>query len=273
MIHIAHLESRALLRLHGSEVVSFLQNLITCEVESLGVDGAGFGALLTPQGKILFDFFVLREEQGFLLDVEKDQRAELAKRLTFYKLRADVSIENLEDKIFASWGEESLPGTTDPRTPSLGARSFGEEFTANCDEADWNAMRIKQAMPQSGLDFALESAFPHEVLMDQFGGVDFIKGCYVGQEVVSRMQHRGNVRKRVVCVSAHNGEALPEFGNDIVAGERSLGNMGSSLGDTGLAIIRLDRMAKALSDNVPITSAGVALTFSRPEYASYEWPV
>ena len=272
MIHTALLESRSLLRLHGEDTVSFLQNLITCDVENLALGEAAFGALLTPQGKILFDFFVIKQEHGFLFDVDEDSRTDLAKRLKFYKLRADVTIEPNKGNVFGNWGKGELEGAIDPRDNSMGTRSYNEAIATNASESDWHEWRIKVGMPQSNLDYPLGEAFPHEVLMDQFGGVDFTKGCYVGQEVVSRMQHRGTTRKRIVIVTSKNEDALPPAGTEIVTEDRAIGSMGSNAGSIGLAIVRLDRMQKAISGGVSIEADKIPLSFSRPSFANYKWP-
>ncbi|MEE9314916.1 MAG: folate-binding protein YgfZ [Rhizobiaceae bacterium] len=272
MTFIAPLQSRALLELSGGEVVSFLQNLVTCDVEGLKANEATFGALLTPQGKILFDFFLLRNEDGFLLDVDSEVRDDLAKRLMFYKLRADVSIKNSDKLVSASWAGENQNGFIDPRSSLLGTRIYSANQTTTATEEDWQTMRIAVGMPHSGLDFELGSTFPHEVLMDQFGGVDFTKGCYVGQEVVSRMHHRGTTRSRVVCVEGTGG-SLPIAGTELLADDRTIGTMGSASHNKGLATVRLDRLKTATEAGTEITVSGMALIFSRPQFANYEWPL
>ncbi len=277
MQKIAPLTSRALLRLDGSDVVGFLQNLVTCEVEDLDIGAASFGALLTPQGKILFDFLMLREADGFILDVDREQRDALSKRLTFYKLRADVQISNDQREVFAGWPvSESRPDRSfvDPRQENLGWRLYGEGLDTNTDEADWNEKRIASGVPQSGSDFELGSLFPHDALMDQWqqGGVDFSKGCYVGQEVVSRMQHRGAARNRFVLVSS--GKVFPGnlVGTNLTTNGKRIGTMGSSTGSSGLALVRLDRIGSALDANTPIMIGEIGVELSLPEFATFGWP-
>ncbi len=277
MQNIAPLTSRALLSLEGADVVSFLQNLITCEIENLEIGAASFGALLTPQGKILFDFFVVREANGFILDVDQEHRDPLARRLTFYKLRADVQITNDERTVFVGWpNSNSQPpqGFIDPRNQNLGWRFYGEKLETNSDETDWHQNRIASGIPQSGSDFELGSLFPHDALMDQFEhcGIDFSKGCYVGQEVVSRMQHRGTARNRFVIVSSI--EPFPEdlVGTSLTADDKRVGTMGSSIGSTGLALVRLDRTGSALEAKMPIMVGEISVQPSIPAFATFGWP-
>ncbi len=273
MTNSAHLTSRALLMLSGNEVVGFLQNLVTCDVEKLTVGQANFGALLSPQGKILFDFFLIKREDGFLLDIDAQSRADLTKRLMFYKLRADVKIESVDQNIIAIWNDNKDLGDSDPRFSGMGHRLYGENITTNSKEADWHQMRIAIGMPHSGEDFELGTAFPHEVLMDQFGGVDFTKGCYVGQEVVSRMQHRGTTRKRIVCVQSFQNNSLPTSHPEILSEERAIGLLGSTSAAIGIALVRLDRMDAAVKSGNAVEAEGIELSFTRPQFASYEWPL
>jgi len=280
MTKLAQLVDRSLLRLSGAEGTPFLQNLITCDIEGLKDGEATFGALLTPQGKILFDFFIQRDEAAFFIDIAADQRDALLKRLTFYKLRADVTIAIDELSVFAVWDGDATQGFSDPRFNQLGARFYAEKADTNATQSDWNTHRIDCGIAASGYDFELGSAFPHDVLMDQFGsvekpaGIDFEKGCYVGQEVVSRMKHRGTARNRLVKVEAVNDGAtsLPAVGTEVMAADKTIGTMGSSVGKQGLAIVRIDRVTTALEANTPITINDEPIGLSRPIYADYAWP-
>ncbi len=277
MIQSAHLTDRSLLRLSGSEVVSFLQNLITCDIENLEVSEAGFGALLSPQGKILFDFFVLREDDNFIFDTATNQRDNLFKRLMFYKLRANVDIELDARQVFVFWQGAEPHGFTDPRHPDLGGRLYSETIPTNAVQNSWEINRIDVGIPQSGIDFELGAVFPHDVLMDQFNnderstGIDFSKGCYVGQEVVSRMQHRGTARNRVVKVHCDSHD-LPPKSTEISAGGKTIGTLGGAVGQHGLAIVRIDRAASAIQEQIPFESAGYRVQLQKPEYADYAWP-
>ncbi|MCJ9674177.1 folate-binding protein YgfZ, partial [Neorhizobium sp. SHOUNA12B] len=224
----AFLPSRSLIRLTGKDAQDFLQGLITTDIDSLPGGEARPGALLTPQGKILFDFLVWREGDGFVIETETAQREALMRRLTMYKLRAAVDITaGPEDGITVFWGDDSGKGSVkDAAFAKAGislVRAPGK-LDDGSEEA-YHALRIEAGISISGHDYALQDAFPHDVLLDQTSGLSFRKGCYVGQEVVSRMQHRGTARRRVVIVSGD--AALPASGTEIVAGGKPVGALGS----------------------------------------------
>ena len=274
MEYSAPLPSRALLRLTGGDVVHFLQNLVTCEVEKLADGAASFGALLTPQGKILFDFFLLREDDGFVIDVDAGQRDALAKRLTFYKLRADVQIAMDDRPVYAVWGSEAAVGFADPRLAEMGHRYYGELDGANTDEASWHAHRIGLGMPQAGQDFEFADTFPHEALMDQMGataGIDFTKGCYVGQEVVSRMQHRGTARNRFVKVISETPLAADLTGQALTASGKRIGTLGSVADTLGLALVRVDRATAAIAEGNPILLGDTSVQLERAAFTDFDW--
>ncbi|GMA75512.1 aminomethyltransferase [Methylorubrum aminovorans] len=240
---IALLPDRAVVAVSGPDALPFLQGILTCNVETLPEGEARLGALLTPQGKIQFDFLVSRAGDGFRLDVAAERVPDLVKRLGLYRLRAKVTIAaDPTLGVAVAWAKDgSLAETAaetvrvrDGRLPALGERLYFAEgaFSADATEADYHAHRIGLGVPEGGRDFALSDAFPHEALMDQLGGVDFKKGCYVGQEVVSRMQHRGTARTRILPIVYRDGPA-PEPGTEVTAGARSLGTTGSAAGDRG----------------------------------------
>jgi folate-binding protein YgfZ len=211
----------------------------------------------------------------FLFDLPRAVVAEFIKRVTFYRLRAKVEIAEAADlRVFASWGAAAtLPGLAapDPRLAALGLRALTRETVAtNASEADYDAHRIGLGVPEGGLDFAFGEPFPHDIDMDQLTGIDFKKGCYVGQEVVSRMEHRGTARRRFVV--AHGAGPLPAAGTPVNAGVGPLGTLGSSIGDTGLALVRLDRAKAAMDAGTAITTGGVALTLTLPAWARFGWP-
>ncbi len=242
----AHLNDRSLIEISGDEAESFLDNILTCKVIELSEGQTSFGALLTPQGKILFDFFLIKTENGYLLDILSDLAVDFIKRLTFYRLRAKVTIEaKPEIKVLALW-DEKIPLSNlciqDPRLEEMGVRDYSAHSQSG-EEADYVAHRIANGIPEGGHDFEYGDAYPHETLMDQFGGVDFKKGCYVGQEVVSRMQHRGTAKKRIIIVKS--ADKLPSSGTPITADGKPAGTLGSAVENEGLAMLRLDRIAKA----------------------------
>lgn len=274
---IALLPDRALVTVTGPDATSLLQGVLTCNVETLAEGEARLGALLTPQGKILFDFLVSRQPEGFRLDGAADKAADLAKRLSLYKLRARVEIAaDPTVAVAAAWNGATTAAETgrvvDGRHPDLGARLYAAAgaFSADASEEDYHAHRLALAIPEGGRDFAYGDAFPHEALMDQLGGVDFRKGCYVGQEVVSRMQHRGTARTRLLA--AVYPEGTPPPGSEIQAGQKVLGVTGSAAGRHGLAMLRLDRLGDALAAGEILRAAGKPLAVARPAYATFSMP-
>ncbi|MBY2922653.1 folate-binding protein YgfZ [Rhizobium leguminosarum] len=271
------LNDRSLLLVSGAEAQSFLQNLITTDITSLGADEARPGALLTPQGKILFDFMIWQDGDGYMIETEAGQRDGLLKRLTMYKLRAAVTLApGTEDGVTVSWGEDAegvrdSQGVRDSRFAKAGVtltRRAGRHGDGK--EALYDALRISHGIVTSGSDFALQDAFPHDVLMDFNGGLSFRKGCYVGQEVVSRMQHRGTARRRVVTVSA--ATALPETGTEITASGKPVGTLGSVEGGNGLAIVRIDRAGAAMAAGTPLLAGETPVSLVLPAWSGLVFP-
>jgi folate-binding protein YgfZ len=278
----AFLPDRGVVKVSGEEARNFLNGLVTTDLTLLRPGLGRFGALLTPQGKITVDFLVTEapssEGGGFLIDCARALAQGLADKLGFYKLRAKVAVENLSDNlgVLAAWdGDPAMKpdlAFADPRNAALGwrilvpaelAQKVADLIGADLvDSAAYDAHRIASGVPRGGLDFMYGDAFPHETNMDRLNGVDFDKGCYVGQEVVSRMQHRGTARTRTVRVIV-DGPA-PEPGAAILAGDRTVGTMGSTAGHNGLALIRIDRAADALDAGVPLTAGGLAIRLAEP---------
>jgi len=281
-----HLADRGVVRVSGEDAKSFLDGLITCDLDRVSAHTARLGALLSPQGKILFDFLVFQAPAeiggGYYLDTLRVFAPDLAKRLGFYKLRAKVAIEDLSDAmaVVAGWGEPR-PGdevglvAEDPRLPDLGWRAViaaqdAAEFAQSPAEA-YHAHRIALGVPEGGRDFLFGDAFPHEALMDQLHGVDFDKGCYVGQEVVSRMQHRGTARTRIV-LAIYEGGFAADIGVEVTAGDKSLGKTGTGLQGQGLLMIRLDRAADALASGQPILAGGIPVRLRKPHWVNFPYP-
>lgn len=290
-LHFALLENRGLIRIGGDEATHFLQNLVTCDLAAVDETGAGFGALLTPQGKILFDFLMARTADGYLLDTPKETMADFAKRLSFYRLRAKVDIEALgEDTVVvASWGgseAEPTPGTSfaDPRLTELGHRHIGDRSEicsalANAGgkedtPASYTRHRIGLGVPEALSDYAYSDIFPHDADMDQLNGVSFSKGCYVGQEVVSRMKHKSTARKRMICVSS--SEPLPDAGAEITADGKQVGLLGSVSATDGLhvgiALVRLDKAAAAHDKGAAFFCGNAEVKLTLPNWAGFTWP-
>ncbi len=279
----ALLSDRAVLKVTGADARKFLQGMLTNDVGKLEEGKAMHAGLLSPQGKILFEMFVAARADGFVIDVAKDKLAELAKRLGFYRLRSKVEIEPEPDfGVAAVWGgaprlPEGAIGFADPRLPALGTRVLlpggaGANGLggSRADEADYHAMRIRLGVPEGGRDYAFGDTFPHEALFDQLNGVDFKKGCYVGQEVVSRMEHRGLARKRIVPVAGTS--TLPVSGTPVMADGVAIGTLGSTSGTAGLALIRLDRAEEAVAKGEILKAGDVAIALRRPEFARFAVP-
>jgi folate-binding protein YgfZ len=207
---------------------------------------------------------------------------DLAKRLGFYKLRAKVTIEDLSDRmaVVAGWDapkphDEVGLVTEDPRVTELGWRAIvaaedAAEFAKEPAE-QYHARRIALGVPEGGRDFLFGDAFPHEALMDQLQGVDFDKGCYVGQEVVSRMQHRGTARTRIVP-AVYEGGFAADVGVEVTAGNKTLGTTGSGAEGRGLVMIRLDRAADALTAGEPIRAGGIPVQLEKPAWVRFPFP-
>ncbi|MBB4190423.1 hypothetical protein GGE45_000807 [Rhizobium aethiopicum] len=268
------LKDRSLLSVGGADAQSFLQNLITTDIVSLAPDEARPGALLTPQGKILFDFMVWQDGEGYLIETDAGQSDGLLKRLTMYRLRAAVTLApQPENGITVCWGEDAdrIGGARDSRFAKAGVL-LSRRAGRHGDDAPalYEALRIRHGIVTSGLDFALQDAFPHDVLMDLNDGLSFKKGCYVGQEVVSRMQHRGTARRRVVTVSA--ATALPRAGTEITAAGKPVGTLGSVEGGSGLAIVRIDRAGAAMAEGTPLLAGQTSVSLALPQWSGLVFP-
>lgn len=265
------LNDRALIRVSGAEAQSFLHNLITTDIVSLDATEARPGALLTPQGKILFDFMIWRDGDDFIIETDEGQREALTKRLTMYKLRAAVALAAEGSGVTVSWDGAPAEGFRDSRFAKAGIDVFrrpGQHGSG--DITLYDALRAAHGIAVSGSDYALQDAFPHDVLMDLNGGLSFKKGCYVGQEVVSRMQHRGTARRRVVTVSST--EPLPASGTEITANGKPIGTLGSVTGHRGLAIVRIDRAGDAMSSDTPLLAGAVTVTVALPVWSALVFP-
>jgi folate-binding protein YgfZ len=286
----AILSDRGLVKVAGGDARRFLNRLLTANIDKVTPGLAQFAALLTPQGKIIVDFIVAEAEAtdggGFFLDCPRALAPTLVERLTFYRLRAKITVENLSEAlgVLAVWNGT---GKTeyglvypDPRLAALGLRCILPPHLASEAAADlgaelvdisaYEAHRIACAVPRGGVDFSYGDAFSHETDMDQLGGVDFTKGCYIGQEVVSRVEHRGTARTRIVPI-VYDGFA-PEPGMTIMAGEKEVGRLGSTANGRGLAMLRLDRVEDALANGIPLLAGGVAVRPVKPTWARFPWP-
>ncbi len=279
----AFLSDRGVVRLSGEAARDWLNNLVTCDVAGLARGAARFGALLSPQGKILVDFHLIQAPEAdggaILIDAPRALLPDLVKKLTLYRLRAKIAIDDLTEThvVAAHWGGGSMPhgiDFIDARLGAMGARIILPRADAEGlgDSDAYHSHRIALGVPEGGKDFSYGDAFPHEADMDQLHGVDFRKGCYVGQEVVSRMQHRGSGgRTRIVPVAYDGGFAASE-GAEAKAGEKIVGSVGSNAGGRGLAKLRLDRVEEALAAGEALSAGGLSFTLRRPDWARFRFP-
>jgi len=285
----ALLPDRGVVKVAGEDARRFLNGLITNDMGKVKPGQARFAALLTPQGKIIVDFIIAEAEPddggGFFLDCPRALAPALVEKLKFYKLRAKIAVEDLSDAlgVLAVWDGAALNdfglSYADPRLPALGTRTIlppnlAAEATADLgatlmDAGAYEAHRIVLGVPCGGADFAYGDTFPHEADMDQLGGVDFTKGCYVGQEVVSRVEHRGTARSRVLPVAY--GEFAPAAG-PVMAGDKEIGSLMSTGKGRGLALLRLDRVVDALAAGTPLTCGNLPMQLAKPDWAKFAWP-
>jgi folate-binding protein YgfZ len=286
----ALLPDRGVLKVAGEDARHFLNGLLTSDVGKVAPGKARYAALLTPQGKIIADFIVAEagpeDGGGFFLDVPKALASTLADKLAFYKLRAKVVVEDLSAglAVMAVWDGkgDSEYGLSypDPRLVALGwrivlppqlAAEVAEDLGATPVAPEtYEAHRIALGVPRGGEDFAYGDTFPHEADMDQLAGVDFEKGCYIGQEVVSRVEHRASARSRIVPIAYD--EFAPSSGLPVTAGDKQVGTLGSTAQGRGLALMRLDRLEDALSAGTPLDCGGIAIRAVKPAWAKFPWP-
>jgi tRNA-modifying protein YgfZ len=286
----ALLPDRGVVKVAGEDARRLLNGLFTADVANLEPGAARYAALLTPQGKIMVDCIVAEAPAsaggGFFLDCPRALALRFVERLNFYKLRAKALIEDLSETltVLAAWGPI---GTTtiglaygDPRLAALGLRVMLAPHFASRAAIELRAelvaperyedYRIELGVPSGGADFVYGDAFPHEADMDQLGGVDFDKGCYVGQEVVSRIEHRARARRRLVPV-AFEGPG-PQSGSPVVAGGKPVGQIGSCTADRGLAMLRLDRVEEALAAGLTLEAGGTPIRMVKPVWAHFAFP-
>ena len=273
---------RAVLSVSGPEAREFLQGILTQDMSKVSRERAAYAALLTPQGKIMFDFFILEDEDGYLIDIRAERAADLLKRLKLYRLRAKVELaDRPETSVLLGWGGEApapagfvidpAPGRiayVDPRLDAMGVRVLVDRETREAALADlgaeaslaaYDANRFALGVPESGVDILPERSFPLDLNFDALHGVDYKKGCFVGQEVTSRMKRKGEVRKRTLIVALDS--VRPEPGDAITAGETTLGEVLSAGAMYALALIRMDRLTKAIDEGYAphLDAAPVAL--------------
>jgi len=256
---LAALTSRALIAVSGEDWRSFLQGLLTQDVETLAPGEARFGALLNPQGRLLFDLFVIGRHDGAWIDVEAAHRETLIMRLTMYRLRAKVQIAADETPVFAAFGADPGPGwIPDPRLADLGWRGYGVTATPNADETDYDAHRLELGVPGPA-DWGVEKTYPIEANFDLLNGIDFKKGCFVGQETTSRMKRRGQIKSRMLPIRFDGPP--PASGAELLNGERRAGEVLSGREGQAIALVRLDRVVEG-----ELTAEGRGVRTERPPW-------
>lgn len=271
------LADRGVMRIAGGEATAFLHRLATNSMLGIREGEGRYAAILTAQGKLLFDFFVVPvpegPEAGYFLDCVKEQIPDLSKKLNLHKLRAKVGIEDLSDRlaVAALWGDaepRQFDGVAfaDPRLPALGFRLIAApaklaEFATKPQEV-YEARRIALGVPKGGIDFVYGDAFVHDADLDWLNGVDFKKGCYPGQEVVARVHFRNSARKRILKVRFDGPPPLP--GSEVMMGDVSIGQVGSIAGSDGLAMLRLDRLEDAKNAGIRLKAGNSGIDVTPP---------
>jgi len=285
----AYLPHRAVITLTGPDTIILLERLVTSNTANWAPGEARYGALLTPQGKVIADYLALRTDEGVLLDVDRETAEAFAKRLKMFRMRSAVEI-GIDTDLFviaglepAEHGVRPVSGARhvfiDPRYPQGRLRAFAtqQDWAAwyGYHPAEWSrpldayhSDRIRNAVPEQGADFETASVFPADINMDRLGGVDLKKGCFVGQEVVSRMHRRGNIRKRTLPIEGAANADLTS-GIDILA-KAPIGKTTSVEGPLGLALIRVDRLAKAERENATFSVDDNLVRIKKPDWLPAE---
>lgn len=232
---------RQVLKIGGADREDFLQGLVTNDVEK-AKEGLVYAAILTPQGKYIADFFLHETGECILLDADADQAPALARRLAMYKLRADVTVEPTDLQVARGTGPTPKQALADPRHPDLGWRLYGAK--AGDDGTNWDAIRVAHCIPEAGIELTPDDTYPLEAGFERLAGIDFRKGCYVGQEVTARMKHKTELRKGFVTVSV-NGSA--PVGTAIEAGGKPAGTLFTTSGERAIAYLRFDRATEDMT--------------------------
>lgn len=270
-----NLSNRTLVHITGEEAEKFLQAVITTNLDQLGPDELKPGALLSPQGKILFDFLVSRISDGLRFEMPASIAEDFINRMALYRLRAKAEITLIpESLVSVCWQTDSAPSPEIKRDSRFPAelnvlRIYGNAGDTN-DESAWIRLRAEYGIAEGESDFAYGEVFPHDVNLDQTGGVTFPKGCFVGQEVVSRMQHRGTARRRVLVATSES--SLPAMGTAITVGGREIGALGSSSGNLGLALVRIDRVKDAIDSGAVIMAGNNEIQLCLPPNVRFGFP-
>lgn len=272
------LKNRRIIKITGEEATDFLQVLITTDVTKIGSHEIFPGALLSPQGKIIADFLIGKREDDYFIDIVVSLADILYKRLLLYKLHKKVEItQPLQELVTVSWNNESNSlnfdsSFIDKRFPKKEKiiRIYGETpffVSEYCD--NWNRLRIRYAIAESDTDYEIGKVFPHDINYDQINGLSFNKGCYIGQEIVSRMHHRRIIRRRILVVKSHHELTL---GSSVKAGSKILGYLGTCTANKALILTRIDHVKEAIDHNIPFTVNDIPVTISIAENMNFTFP-
>jgi len=283
--HVVTLNDRTLVTIGGPDVARFLQGIITTDVEHIGNGDMLPGALLSPQGKVLFDFLIGRRDGLFFIDIRRMMTAAFIRRLSLYRLRADIQIHEENQNIVDIFLNMATPCANHGPEDGGNKLTFNDKRIMNeynyirmyriesrnqpavSHRQKWDIIRIENGIAESGTDFELGDVFPHDINYDQINGLSFKKSCYIGQEVVSRMQHRGTARRRVLV--AAGTAPLSPAGSAIEAEGKPIGTLGTVAGTKALALARTDRVSAMMKTGAPITACGISLTLSVPAHVHF----
>ena len=257
MTRLAHLPDRGVISITGQDRTTFLQGLVSNDVMAASPGHAVWSALLSPQGKWLADFFIFASANALKLDCERAQIPMLIQRLSRYRLRMNVALE--EDpgaKVYVGWGaapEVAGDIAPDPRLPDFAWRILAvTELPTNASAADWDRHRLQAGLPDGSRDMEADKTVLLEAGFDELSGVSWSKGCYMGQELTARTKYRGLVKRRLIPVDIAG--PVPPPGTPILRDGTEVGTMRSGADQIGLAVLRLDSL------NAPLNSGGATLT-------------
>ncbi len=254
------LKNRTVISVTGADAAPFLQGLITNDIDKAGTDHWIYSCFLTPQGKFLFDFFILKTVEGYLLDVEKKRYQEFLMRLTMFKLRSDVELNDCSDQyeIYAFWGSGETLGYSDPRHKKMGTRMIVKipsniQTTAqSVDFSDYDQHRLTLGVPDGSRDMIPQRSGMLESNMDRLNALDWEKGCYMGQELTARTHYRGLIKRRLMPF-LYEGDT-PEFGDDILYDGQRIGQIRSTCNGYGLALMKIEAVDQMVEKDRPAKS-------------------
>ncbi|WP_455474503.1 CAF17-like 4Fe-4S cluster assembly/insertion protein YgfZ [Bartonella sp. B30(2025)] len=271
-------KNRKIIKVMGEEATNFLQVLITTDVNKISSQEIFPGALLSPQGKVIADFLICKIDNGYLIDVTESLADILYKRLLLYKLRKKVEIiQPIQEVITVFWNEKIDTSNLtlsfiDKRFPKKEKilRSYGKTpFFVPENNNYWDQLRIRYAIAESDKDYEIGKVFPHDINYDQISGLVFNKGCYIGQEVISRMHHRRAVRRRILVVKSQH-ILIPK--SSIEAGGKVFGHLGTCVANEALALMRIDHVKDAMDNNITFTVNNIPVTINISENMNFTFP-